>query len=80
VPVGLPLLQDGRQRWGTYRDVDLDETDFIKIGKQFARDTGLLIKGRVGQASAQVMPQRALVDYAVGWMTQNRRPAVKESA
>lgn len=71
----LPLLQNGRRRWEAYRDVDLDETDFITIGEQFARETGRLSKGRVGQATARLMPQRPLVDFAARWMAQNRRPS-----
>jgi len=73
VQMGVPLLQNGRRQWGVYQDIDLDETDFVTIGAQFARDTGLVIEGRVGQAVACLMPQRPLVDYAVRWMADNRQ-------
>jgi len=73
VQMGVPLLQNGRRQWGVYQDIDLDETDFVTIGAQFARDTGLVIEGRVGQAVACLMPQRPLVDYAVRWMAENRQ-------
>ncbi len=80
IQVNLPLMQNGRRQWGSYQDVNLDETDFVDVGGQFACDSGLLIKGQVGQATAQLMPQRSLVDYAVPWMVKNRQPTVRQNS
>ncbi|MBN1485578.1 MAG: AAC(3) family N-acetyltransferase [Chloroflexia bacterium] len=72
VPQGSPVLWEGRRRWVRYQDVDIDADDLARIGADFARETGLQREGRVAQALALLMPQRALVDYAVGWIERNR--------
>ncbi len=72
VTVGAPVLVDGTRQWVEFQDIDWDTSDFPLIGQQFAKDTGMLRTGRVGSATAWLMPQRALVDYAVGWMERNR--------
>jgi aminoglycoside 3-N-acetyltransferase len=68
-----PLMIDGRRQWVAFDDIWIDDSDFEFIGADFARDTGLERRGRVGNATALLIPQRALVDYAVRWMEQNRR-------
>lgn len=70
---GAPVLIDGCRKWVEFQDIELDETDFKEIGKCFARETGLVRQGRVACATALLMPQRPLVDYAVEWMERNRR-------
>lgn len=67
-----PVLRGGVRSWVAYDDLALDDADFVIIGADFARDTGLERRGYVGAAEALLVPQPALVDYAVGWMEQNR--------
>jgi aminoglycoside 3-N-acetyltransferase len=69
---GAALLVDGERRWVTFTDLAIDEGDFPAIGGAFER-TGLVVRGRVGHGDAALMPQRPLVDYAVGWMGEHRR-------
>lgn len=69
---GAPALVDGRRQWVSFPEVDLDDSDFERIGADFAGATGLERRGRVGQATALLFPQRALVDYAVQWMKRYR--------
>ncbi|WP_438022100.1 aminoglycoside N(3)-acetyltransferase [Sorangium sp. So ce233] len=68
-----PILVDGARQWTAFDDIATDSGDFERIGADFARDTGLERRGRAGAATALLMPQRALVDYGVGWMERNRR-------
>ena len=70
---GAPVLVEGRRKWVEFQDIELDETDFEEIGEGFARETGLVRQGRVACATALLMPQRPLVDYAVQWIEKNRR-------
>ena len=51
----------------THRYLDLNPRE------DFERETGLARVGRVGQGTARLMPQRALVDFATRWMTHNRK-------
>jgi aminoglycoside 3-N-acetyltransferase len=70
---GAPVLVDGHRKWVEFQDIELDETDFEEIGECFARETGLVCQGRVACATALLMSQRPLVDYAVQWIERNRR-------
>ena len=67
-----PILIDGQRHWVEYEALEGNNDDFVQIGDNFARETCLQNQGKVGQATALLMPQRPLVDYAVRWMEQNR--------
>jgi aminoglycoside 3-N-acetyltransferase len=69
---GAPVLVGGNRQWVEFEVVDYYEEDFPNLGNDFDKDTGLEVSGQVGAAEARLMPQRALVDYAVGWMERNR--------
>lgn len=72
VETGAPVMVDGQRVWMPMRDVDVNSDDFGQIGLDFEQVTGLVRRGRVGQALARLMPQRALVDFGVRWMESNR--------
>lgn len=69
---GAPMMVRGHREWVEYQDMDNDASDFSLIGRQFAADTGLVRSGKIACADVLLMPQRALVDYAVEWMEKNR--------
>ncbi len=69
---GAPVLENGERRWVEFMDLLWNDQDFPQIGADFARETGLERIGRVALAEARLLPQRALVDYAVGWMERHR--------
>ncbi|MBX0326460.1 AAC(3) family N-acetyltransferase [Oscillochloris sp. ZM17-4] len=73
IRAGAPMLVGGERRWVEFDDIDWSDEDFPAIGADFARETGLERSGGVGQATALLMPQHPLIDYAVGWMERNRR-------
>lgn len=66
------LRPDGSNEWVTWDEVDLFESDFDDIGAAFEA-TGAVTVGRVGEATARLMSQRALVDFGVEWISSNRR-------
>ena len=70
---GSPVTIDGARRWLEVDDLDFDDSDFARLGEDFERDTGTVFVVNVGGATARLMRQRALVDYAVGWMGRFRR-------
>ena len=69
---GAPLMVDGRQAWVEFDDLDLNEADFEEIGEEFARATGLVRRGKMGDAEAILFPHRDLIDFAVKWMEEKR--------
>src|SRR5690606_9219939 len=70
---GAPVMIDGRREWVTFRDVDINDEDFPRIGEAFERETGAARIGPVGRGTARLMPQRELVDFAVRLMEKERR-------
>lgn len=67
-----PMLVNGIRQWVTFLDVDWDPSDFEALGSDYERAGGIIHKGRIAHAPAQLLPQRPLVDYAVEWMNVNR--------
>ena len=74
VQEGAPISQAGSRTWTTFEDIDTDDSDFDRLGKDFLRsDAGKVVRrSKVGIADCQLMPQRAVVDYAVNWLEKNR--------
>ena len=74
VRAGAPISQMGSRIWATFDDIDVDASDFDRIGADFLRsDAGRFVqRGKVGIASCQLMPQRSIVDFAVEWIEENR--------
>lgn len=68
-----PMLVDGQRRWHEYQDIMLDTEDFPAIGAAYAAQGGELRQGQVARAPAQLIPQRALVNFAVTWLERNRK-------
>jgi len=68
VRCGAPVLVVGERRWVEYDDVESDDSVFPRIGEGFlgARKGDVRV-GRVACATAMLMSQGALVDYAVEW-------------
>jgi aminoglycoside 3-N-acetyltransferase len=69
-----PVRVDGHRRWKSYEDIDLDSSDFPRIGREFERRYAKEIRrGRVGLATARLFPQPLCVDWATEWMRRRRR-------
>ncbi|MFI9833419.1 aminoglycoside N(3)-acetyltransferase [Streptomyces sp. NPDC051913] len=69
--------RDGTRRWTSFKDVDLDDSDFGALGADFehCRAMGpdpLVRTGRVGAAYARLFPLAPAVDFATGWLSGNR--------
>lgn len=74
VQEGAPISRAGARSWTTFEDIDVDDSDFDRLGEDFLRsDAGKVVRrGKVGIANCQRMPQRAVVDFAVDWLGKNR--------
>jgi aminoglycoside 3-N-acetyltransferase len=58
----------------TWTEVQPDESVFPELGEAFDK-TGAVTVGTVGEATARLMSQRAVVDFATQWLAVNRRAA-----
>jgi len=70
---GAPLMVESARHWVEFDEVDWNDSDFETIGAAFASESSLQRAGKIACADASLMPQRALVDFAVGWMEKNRK-------
>jgi len=71
---GAPISQAGSRIWTTFEDIDVDDSDFDRLGEDFLRsEAGKVVQhGKVGIANCQLMPQRTIIDFAVNWFEKNR--------
>lgn len=73
IHLGSPMIVDGLRQWVAFDDIDWDDADFVQLGADFARETGLQREAKIARANTLLVPQRALVDYAVQWLERHRR-------
>lgn len=66
-------IQSGGQRiWKSYETLAVDGEDFPAIGEAFEK-TGQVRHAQLGNGVLSMMNQRVLVDFAVEWISQNRK-------
>ena len=66
------VLENGERVWKEYETLYVDGEDFEAIGTAF-ETTGNVRYGSIGNARLRHMRQKDLVDFAVGWIEENRR-------
>jgi aminoglycoside 3-N-acetyltransferase len=70
-----PVIVDGERRWVSYEDLETDDRDFERLGRDFAASGGEA-DGAVGAGTGRLMRQRQIVDYAITWIDQHRTRAL----
>ena len=76
VEEGAPLSAAGASgKWTTFEDINLDSSDFGRIGNDLLRSPGGngVSRGKIGQADSQLMRQRDVVDFTIEWLEHNRK-------
>lgn len=68
---GAPIVDDGRRIWRTFDDIETDTDDFQSLGAAFEGERSVE-RRPVGEATARLMAQPELVDFAVDWFETNR--------
>jgi len=66
-----PVVVDGERQWVSYPNLADDDSDFERLGEDFAQTTSESA-GPVGAGIGRLMSARVVVDYAVEWMRSNR--------
>lgn len=69
---GAPVMVNGLRQWISWQEMIWSDEDFVELGAAFAAETGLQRGGKIGVADALLLPQRPLVDFAVGWLEKRR--------
>ncbi len=75
VSESAPISQAGSRVWTTFEDINVDDSDFDRLGEDFLHsEAGKVVQqGKIGIADCQLIPQRTIVDFAVDWLEKNRR-------
>ncbi|GCF11118.1 aminoglycoside N(3)-acetyltransferase [Dictyobacter arantiisoli] len=71
VTLGAPIIENGVRVWKRFKDLDINSDIFPAIGHDFEQTDQVHI-GKVGQAPARLLPQRASIDFATAWLRQQR--------
>lgn len=71
VTEGGPVDDGSGRRWAEWEELNLDESDFAALGEDFA-SAGIESAGPVGAGTGRLMRQRAVVDFAVHWLSGHR--------
>ncbi|MBA3825435.1 MAG: AAC(3) family N-acetyltransferase [Ktedonobacterales bacterium] len=68
--MGAALLNTAGERvWQIYHDIDGDTDDFAAIGAAFEQaHADIAHIGPIGAATARLLPQRDLIDFATDWL------------
>lgn len=66
------ILENGRRKWVTYETLEVDDSDFVRLGEEYDRAMNITVH-RIGGAEVRLLEQRSLVDWAAAWMEKNRR-------
>ena len=66
------VMEDGKRVWKTYETLYVDGEDFDAIGEAFEKAHPVK-KTTLGNGTLTLMSQRQLVDFAVAWISENRR-------
>jgi aminoglycoside 3-N-acetyltransferase len=71
LPTGSAMMVDGQRQWVTYVGLEGDPDDFGAVGEAFDKAHNIKVH-TINDAQVRFFRQRALVDFAVGWMEQHR--------
>lgn len=66
------IMENGQRVWKEYKTLYVDGEDFNQIGEAFEKECNVK-RILLGNGSIAFMRQRALVDFAVSWIEENRR-------
>ena len=72
------MMVNGQREWVTYYDDAVESGDFVQLGNDFETETDDVKISTIGNATVRMMRQRALVDYAVGWMEAHRPASLRQ--
>ncbi|GGE47410.1 AAC(3) family N-acetyltransferase [Pullulanibacillus camelliae] len=61
-----PIFINDQREWTTYKDLDYQDEYFEEIGARFEKKHPVN-NGKIGQAHAKLIDQRALVDFTTEW-------------
>ncbi len=68
---GSAVMDGGKRKWVEFRVIEYESDDFPALGEAFERKNKVM-KGKVGNADCTLLDMKESVDFAVGWLGENR--------
>jgi aminoglycoside 3-N-acetyltransferase len=68
-----PVFLAGVRQEISLRELEEHSEEFDLIGKAYQETGGTMVTGKIGNAQTLLIPQQELIDFAVEWITQNRK-------
>jgi len=69
---GCAMLINNQRKWVEWEELDLNSDDFEKLGADFESKINYK-PGKVGIAETRLISLRAIVDFGVEWLKENRK-------
>ena len=69
---GCAMMVDNIRKWVEWEELELNADDFEQLGKDFESNKKFIL-GKVGEAEARLISVKAIVDFAIEWIPQNRK-------
>ncbi len=69
---GCAMLINNQRKWVEWEDLDVDSDDFAQLGGDFESNINYK-PGKIGLAESRLISLRAIVDFGVQWLKQNRK-------
>lgn len=67
-----PITENGKRKWASFEDVEMNDEDFSGICKAYEESGGVFSKGKVGYAESILIPHQKIVDFATEWIEKYR--------
>jgi aminoglycoside 3-N-acetyltransferase len=67
-----PIYQDGVRSWVKIKSLEEKTDDFVKIGEAYKKSQGIIHTSKIGNATAELIPQCDLIDFTAEWMSNHR--------
>ena len=72
IRTGSALLVNNQRKWVEWDELDIDSDDFAQLGEDFESKINYK-PDKIGLADSRLIPIRAIVDFGVEWLKQNRK-------
>jgi aminoglycoside 3-N-acetyltransferase len=69
---GSSMMVDNQKKWVEWEELDINSDDFDYLGKDFESKINYK-PGKIGMAESRLISLRAIVDFGIEWLKENRK-------
>jgi len=69
---GCAMLVNNQKKWVEWEELDVNSDDFEQLGNDFESEINYK-PGKIGMAESRLISLRAIVDFGIGWLKENRK-------